>query len=369
MNSKNLLSFPGLGIDEFQINNTAFTVAGISIKWYALIITFGIIVAVAYTIFRAKAAGITAEDIFDYAIFTVPIGILGARLYYVLTTLGEGRYESFLDVINIRDGGLAIYGGIIAGGITVFVVSKIKKIPFRVLGDCISPGLILAQAIGRWGNFANVEAYGTVTDLPWRMCSPKIARELFNKGVVDVAGRNAILEGTLGAHPCFFYESLWNIIGVILINIFYKKRKYDGQVMVAVFGWYGLGRMFIEGLRTDSLWIGPFGIIQLIFGILLLAAICVLAYYMPDFIKSFRGGEGAAFRTKIAVYSATGVAALSLLMIILDAAAINSVAVIPAQRISQVLGGAIFVFCLGVLVYLHLTKYSKPFFHKEKVKR
>ena len=365
MNSKNILSFPGLGIGEFQIDSTAFMVGSIAIKWYALIITFGIICAVAYTMFRAKAVGITPEDIFDYAIFTVPIGILGARLYYVLTTLGEGRYQSFFDVINIRDGGLAIYGGIIAGGITVFVVSKVKKIPFRVLGDCISPGLILAQAIGRWGNFTNVEAYGTVTDLPWRMSSPKIARDLYNKGIVDEAGRQAIFDGTLGAHPCFLYESLWNIIGFILINLIFKKRKYDGQVMVAVFGWYGLGRMFIEGLRTDSLWIGPFGIIQVIFGILFIGSACVLAYYMPDFIKAFRGGEGIAFRNKIIVGSASGVAALSLLMVLLDAVAIGSITVIPEQRISQVLGGAIFVFCLAVLIYLHVKKYNKPFFHKE----
>lgn len=362
MGTTHTVSFPGLGIGEFSVNEVAFTIFGIDIKWYALIITVGIVLAVVYTMFRASKVGITSSDILDYAIFTVPIGIIGARLYYVLTTLGEGRYNSFLDVINIRNGGLAIYGGIIAGAITVFVVSKVKKIPFRVLGDCISPGLILAQAIGRWGNFMNVEAYGSVTSAPWRMCSPKIAREL--KNLISTAEYEGILNGTLGVHPCFFYESLWNIIGVILINIFYKKRKYDGQVMVAVFGWYGLGRMFIEGLRTDSLWIGPFGILQLIFGILLICAACVILWFYKDIVKLFKKEELDP-RARIISYSSLATAAVSVLMIILDTALIKSVAVIPEQRISQVLGGAIFVVCLGALIYLGVKKYDKPFFKRE----
>ena len=343
------LSFPGLGIGEFQVNDTAFSIAGIDIKWYALIITFGIICAVAYTIWRASASGITAEDIFDYAIFVVPIGILGARLYYVLTTFTDGRYKNFFDVINIRDGGLAIYGGIIAGALTVFVVSKIKKIPFRVLGDCISPGLILAQAIGRWGNFMNAEAYGSNTDIFIRM------------GIGS--GNTAIF-----VHPCFLYESLWNIIGFVLINIFYKKKKYDGQIMVAVFGWYGLGRMFIEGLRTDSLWVGPFGVLQVVFGVLFIGALCAIAYFMPAAVKAFRGGEYTSKKCIIA-YSLIAVAFVSLVMIIVDTVAIHSITVIPAQRVSQVLGGAIFVVCLAALIYLHLTGYQKPFFKKEVKKR
>ncbi len=338
------LSFPGLGIGEFQVNSTAFTVFGFEIKWYALIITFGIICAVAYTVFRANAANIKADDIIDYALFTVPIGILGARLYYVLTTLGEGRYNSIVDVFNIREGGLAIYGGIIAGALTVFVVSKVKKIPFRVLGDCISPGLILAQAIGRWGNFINAEAYGSETDIFIRM---------------------GIKYGstTMYVHPCFLYESLWNIVGFILINIFFKKRKYDGQVMLAVFGWYGLGRMFIEGLRTDSLWVGPFGILQLIFGILLVASVCIFAWYFKDFVAAFKREECSINKRNLA-YATTAVGIFSLLMIILDTAFIHSVAVIPKQRVSQVLGGAIFVVCLAMLVYLAVKKYEKPLYVK-----
>ena len=339
------LSFPGIGIGEFKVNSTAFTVGGIDIKWYALIITFGIICAVAYTMLRGKAVGITPEDIFDYAIFTVPIGILGARLYYVLTTLDSGRYKNIIDVFNIRDGGLAIYGGIIAGGITVFVVSKVKKIPFRVLGDCISPGLILAQAIGRWGNFMNAEAYGSETDIFIRM---GIGSGEFTKFV----------------HPCFLYESLWNILGFVLINIFYKKRKYDGQVMVAVFGWYGLGRMFIEGLRTDSLWVGPFGILQVVFTLTLIVAVGILLYNAKEFIDGIKAKKLDSKMTAL-LYSSLGAAVVSLVMIILDTAVIHTPVIIPAQRVSQVLGLVIFVFCLFVLIYLEVKKYSKPMFYKE----
>ena len=248
-----ILSFPGLGIGEFEVNSVAFSIFGVSIAWYALIITFGMVLAILYTMYRAKQIGINYEQIIDFAIFVVPFGILGARLYYVLCELD--RYKSFWEIFDIRSGGLAIYGGIIAGAITVYVVCKVKKISFPAFGDCIVPGLILAQSIGRWGNFMNVEAFGSVTDAAWRMCSPSIANYLSTNVGIDAATYNAILDGSLGVHPTFFYESFWNLIGFIAINFFYKHRKYDGQIILIVFGWYGLGRAWIEGLRTDSLYI------------------------------------------------------------------------------------------------------------------
>ncbi len=228
----NTLSFPGLGIGEFQVNSVAFDLFGKPIAWYAIIITFGMIMAVAYVMFRAKRIGISADEILDFAIFVIPFGIIGARLYYVLTTLEN--YKTFWDVINIRSGGLAIYGGIIAGTITVYAVCKFKKIYFPAFGDCVVPGLILAQAIGRWGNFINAEAHGYETDIFCRM------------GIGS--GEYAVFY-----HPTFLYESLWNIIGFIAINFFYKHKKYDGQIILLIFGWYGLGRFWIEGMRTDSL--------------------------------------------------------------------------------------------------------------------
>lgn len=272
-----ILSFPGLGIGEFELNSVAFEVFGVTIAWYALIITFGLILAIIYTMFRAKQIGIKYEEIIDFALFVVPFGILGARLYYVLCELD--RYKSFWDIFDIRSGGLAIYGGIIAGAITVFIVCKVKKIYFPAFGDCIVPGLIMAQSIGRWGNFMNVEAFGSLTDAPWRMCSPSIANYL--KSSITTDEYYQILNGTLGAHPTFFYESFWNLIGFIAINFFYKHRKYDGQIILIVFGWYGLGRMWIEGLRTDSLYIPgtPLRVSQVLAGLIFVACLALLIYF------------------------------------------------------------------------------------------
>lgn len=241
------LSFPGLGIDSFDVNSVCFSLFGYEIAWYAVIITCGMIGAIIYTVLRSRKIGVTSDDILDIALFTIPIGIIGARLYYVMTKLED--FDTFIDVINIRDGGLAIYGGIIAGGITVLVCSIVKKINFFALADCVAPGVLLAQGIGRWGNFMNGEAFGGETDIFCRM------------GI-----QNNISAYTFGTtemvyvHPTFLYESLWNLAGFALAAILTGKKKYDGQIFLIIFGWYGLGRMFIEGLRTDSLYSTIFGI-------------------------------------------------------------------------------------------------------------
>lgn len=236
------LSFPGLGIKEFTVNSEAFEIFGAPIAWYALIICAGMICAVSYIIFRAKQIGINSEQVLDFALFVIPIGVLGARLYYVIMDIES--FNSIGEVFNIRNGGLAIYGGIIAGAITVFCVCKYKKIDFLAFADCVVPGLILAQAIGRWGNFMNGEAFGGLTESFIRM-------GIMNTNTILTFGTYDMVY----VHPTFLYESLWNIIGFIGINIFYKYKKYDGQIFLMIFGWYGLGRMLIEGLRTDSLYL------------------------------------------------------------------------------------------------------------------
>ena len=236
------VSFPGLGIGEMTINSEAFSLFGYPIAWYAIIITLGMIAAVAYVICKSKKIGITYEDVLDYALFVIPIGVIGARLYYVLTKLEE--FPTFQSWFDIRGGGLAIYGGIIAGGLTVLVVSYFKKINFLAFADCVAPGVLLAQGIGRWGNFMNGEAFGYETDWFCRMELQNSLTGIFPKCV----------------HPTFLYESLWNFLGVFLINLYAKHKKYDGQIFLMIFCWYGFGRMFIEGLRTDSLYTTIMGV-------------------------------------------------------------------------------------------------------------
>lgn len=250
------ISFPGLGIKEFEVSNVAFTVPkfDIPIMWYALIITFGMICCIFYVISQAKKIGVTVDDIIDYALFVIPFGVIGARLYYVIFD-NQNTYETIGEVFNIRDGGLAIYGGIIAGALTVLIVSFVKKIKFVAIGDCVAPGVLLAQGIGRWGNFMNGEAYGAQTNSFLRM-------GLYNGNVEWDIVKGKITDVDFGemayVHPTFLYESLWNLLGVLLVYLFAKLigKKYDGQLILLTFGWYGLGRFFIEGLRTDSLYVG-----------------------------------------------------------------------------------------------------------------
>ena len=233
------ISFPGLGIGPFKVDSVALSIGSIHIAWYALIITTGIISCFFYIAWRGKEIKLSTDDLIDIGLPTVFFGIIGARLYYVLTTIREGYYSSFLDVIAIWNGGLAIYGGLIAGAITVLVMTRVKKVKFMPFADCVCPSLLLAQAIGRWGNFMNGEAFGSETEIFCRM-------GLSN----DLTGYQ-----TIYVHPTFLYESLWNILGFTLINLFYRHRRYDGQVFHMTFAWYGFGRMFIELLRTDSLYI------------------------------------------------------------------------------------------------------------------
>lgn len=239
------VAFPGLGIGEFTLNKVAFSLFGLEVRWYGVIITLGIICAYLYASWRGKGEGISSDDLLDIAMFVVLFGIVGARLYYVL--MRPGDYTTFWEIINIRKGGLAIYGGVIVGAITLAIAGRIKKINMLRLLDCAAPGVMLAQAIGRWGNFFNGEAFGAQTEI---FCRMGLKLSDWSKMYYF--------------HPTFLYESLWNLLGFALINFIYRKKKFDGQIALMYFTWYGFGRMFIEGLRTDSLYIGSFRVSQLV---------------------------------------------------------------------------------------------------------
>ncbi len=253
----------------FRFSPVAFSLFGKDIYWYGIIITVGIILGVIYAFQRAKQSGINSDHMYDYAIFTVIFGVIGARLYYVLANLDT--YNSFKDIIAVWNGGLGIYGGVIAGIATITIVAFIKKQKALRVLDCAAPAAMIGQILGRWGNYANQEAFGINTDLPWGMRSFVYEQSATSRlqGTVEYLEKyqSKIMAENPGmvvnpegfVHPTFLYESLWNLLGFILINIFYKKKKFDGQIFLTYIGWYGLGRMFIEGLRTDSLYIGTVG--------------------------------------------------------------------------------------------------------------
>ena len=256
----NTVSFPGLGL-EFTLNRVAFTVPVLDrpIYWYGVIITGGLILAVYLCIGWGGRFGISEDNIIDMMLFAVPAALVAIRVYYVVFNLDiYRRADGSLDwglVFNYGDGGLAIYGAIISSAIVLLLFCRWKKLSFLAYADLGVHGLFIGQLIGRWGNFMNVEAYGSATALPWRMCGSSIAEDLLRKGFVDEAGYEAILSGTLGVHPTFFYESAWNLAGLVMVYLIGKRRKFDGQCFLFYFFWYGLGRAWIEGLRTDSLYL------------------------------------------------------------------------------------------------------------------
>ncbi len=257
------ITFPNLGI-SVDPSPVALRVFGKDIYWYGIIIAVGFVLAVVYMMHRSKDFGVTSDDTLDLVLWTVPIGVICARLYYCVF-YWELYADNPISMLYIWQGGLAIYGAVIGGAITVVIVSKVKKIRTGVFLDLASMGVLIGQIFGRWGNFMNREAHGSVTD------------SFFKMGLVDAAGQVSYY------HPTFLYESVWNLAGFIGIHILSKKkRKFDGEVFLLYIGWYGLGRAWIEGLRTDSLMLFSTGIrvSQLVAIVSFAAAAAVLAYVL-----------------------------------------------------------------------------------------
>lgn len=266
------ISFPSVGL---VLNpNPVLDLGFIQIRFYGLLIAMGLMLALWYASRRSKQFGLKSDDLLDGVLCIVPFAILCARLYYVAFEWDSYKND-FGSIFKIWQGGLAIYGGVIGAAIGIVVFAKVKKEKvnlFAVL-DITSLGFLIGQSIGRWGNFMNREAFGAETDSFFRM-------GLLNSetGVVTYY------------HPTFLYESLWNLCGFVLLHFLSKKRKYDGQIALGYVAWYGLGRALIEGLRTDSLWWGPFRVSQLLAAVSCAAAVGLLIFFQlrkPDPAKLF----------------------------------------------------------------------------------
>ncbi len=230
------ITFPKLGL-EFDVNTTAFSIGSFSVQWYGIIIACGFMLAILYGYAMAKKMSIDRDKFFDGIIVGLICGVVGARLYYCIFYPGDKYINNPLEILNIKEGGLAIYGGIIGGLLGGGITCKLRKLKVSACIDTAVVGFTIGQCIGRWGNFINQEAFGGATSLPWGMQS-----DATEKVVVGPV------------HPCFLYESLWMLLGFILLHLFTRyKRRYDGQTTLMYMLWYGIGRFFIEGLRTDSL--------------------------------------------------------------------------------------------------------------------
>ncbi len=266
-----------------QIDRVAFNLLGIPIYWYALIIVSGIIIAMWLSSREAVRVGLKSEDITDFMLWGLPLSIIGARLYYILFDLPQYIADP-IQIFNIRSGGLAIYGGLIAGAITLHFFTKYHFISMWTFLDIAAPSVLLAQAIGRWGNFMNHEAYGPVTT---RIFLENLHIPRF---IID----NMYIEGFY-RQPTFLYESVWSLIGFILL-LFLRNKKHllkKGEVLLVYVMWYSFGRFFIEGLRTDSLYfLGVIRISQLLSAFLFVGTIILFIWRrkkgnLPDYDRTF----------------------------------------------------------------------------------
>ncbi len=242
-------------------NPIAFTIAGIDIRWYGILIGVAFLLAIYISYLRAPRFGIVQDDILDLTIFLIPCSIIGARAYYVIFSY-ENYRGNFIQMLNLRAGGLAIHGGIIAGVIVSYIVAKHKKIKFSNLADLIMPQVALAQAIGRWGNFFNSEAHGGPTNLPW---------------AITVYGEKV--------HPTFLYESIWCFFIFIFLIFLSNKIKFNGQIALLYAMLYSFERFWVEGLRTDSLMIGQFRQAQVLSLVVFILALSAYIYQVRKYKK------------------------------------------------------------------------------------
>ena len=248
----NLVQFPGLGL-SFELDRVAFSIGGFSIYWYGVCIAFGICLALVFAFRHSIEFGVDPDSMVDVILIGIVLGIVSARAYYV--AMAPFKYESIWEMIAIRDGGLAIYGGIIGGFVFGGLACKWRGVPVLPMFDLTAMGFLLGQGCGRWGNFFNQEAFGCNTTLPWGMFSE--ATEEYLMGSTVTVPKGVTIDPAMPVHPTFLYESIWCFVGLALLAAYIKKRKFNGDIALRYLVWYGAGRFWIEALRTDSLLLVP----------------------------------------------------------------------------------------------------------------
>lgn len=243
------VQFPGLGL-EFTLDRVAFTVFGMPIYWYGILIATGLALAIVFAFSHARRFGIDSDRMVDVILIGTVCAVIGGRAFYVATAPFE--YASFAEMLDIRLGGVAIYGAVIAAFLSGYFACRWRKVPILPMFDLAGMGFLLGQGIGRWGNFVNQEAFGTNTTLPWGMYSEGTYNYLLSVQAT-LAAEGVTVDPTQPVHPTFLYESIWCLVGVVLLASHIKKRRFNGELFLLYIIWYGLGRYWIEGLRTDAL--------------------------------------------------------------------------------------------------------------------
>lgn len=274
--AQNEVVFPKLGIDLI-VNDTAFKIFGIEIKWYGILITAGMLLAMIYGFSQMKKYGIDPDRAIDAVVAGIIGAIIGARVYYVIMDW-DSYAGNWKEILNIRNGGLAVYGGIIGAILFGGIAAKIRKLKLLPMLDITGIGLLLGQGIGRWGNFTNQEAFGYNTNSILGMTSQNIQSWIISEQN-DLNPSESVLamNPEIPVHPCFLYESIWCLLGFLLFAIFAKKiKRFDGQIFLMYLVWYGAERFFVEGLRTDSLMIGSIRVSQALSAILVIVSTVLL---------------------------------------------------------------------------------------------
>lgn len=252
----NHVQFPALGL-EFTLNRVAFSLGGLDVYWYGIILALGLLAGMAFAFHYAVDFGIDSDRLVDVMVIGTVCGVACARIYYV--AFAPFKYNSLWEMIDLRDGGIAIYGAVIGAFLFGGLACLWRKIPLLPTFDIVAIGFLAGQGIGRWGNFMNQEAFGTNTTLPWGMISESTRNYLTNWQAA-LAAEGVTVDPSLPVHPTFLYESIWCLLGFVLLWRYVKKRRFDGEIALLYVVWYGAERFVVEGLRTDSLMLPGIGL-------------------------------------------------------------------------------------------------------------